>query len=131
MSISVIAHRLNAINIINDYQYQSIQVQISKAGYRKHEPLDNGEIPHEKMFLFTEITNALSDKYNFNDIVYIKSVYNGLHLPKSTPYSLVPNFGLKTLHWYLVSHYWTSGVNVDMKDIDKTLLLTIKKNLDL
>jgi Zn-dependent peptidase ImmA (M78 family) len=98
VSISAIAHRLNVINIINDYQYQSIQVQISKAGYRKHEPLDNGEIPHEKMFLFTEITNALSDKYNFNDIVYIKSVYNGLHLPKNRPYSLVPNFGLKTLH---------------------------------
>ena len=87
VSISGIARRLLKLSIIDENQYKWISIQLSKAGYRKEEPLDN-EIQHEKMFLFTEITNALKIKMDLNNDISIESVFHGLGFQSYTAKSI-------------------------------------------
>jgi hypothetical protein len=67
------AHRLNSLKLLSDWQYKSICIELGKRGYRSGEP---GGIPRETSVVWRKVLTQLwSEKTTKNDIAA------ELHLP--------------------------------------------------
>lgn len=59
VSVGALAYRLRTINVLNDWAYRTIAMEIGKRGYRSHEP--NG-IPRETSQLLKKMFDSLATK---------------------------------------------------------------------
>ncbi|MEL6717987.1 MAG: hypothetical protein AAFP82_04670, partial [Bacteroidota bacterium] len=57
-------YRLNHLEIITPQRYRSLNVELSRLGYRKHEPILG--IPHEEPRLLKELVRSHLDNLNYS-----------------------------------------------------------------
>jgi Zn-dependent peptidase ImmA (M78 family)/transcriptional regulator with XRE-family HTH domain len=73
VSAMALAHRLNSLNLLSDWQYKSICIELGKRGYRSGEPVG---IQRETSIIWRKVLTQLwSEKITKNDIAA------HLHLP--------------------------------------------------
>ncbi|MEM8524972.1 MAG: XRE family transcriptional regulator [Bacteroidota bacterium] len=63
-SMASILYRLNHLEIITPQRYRSLNVELSRIGYRKHEPILG--IPHEEPRLLNELVKSHLDNLNYS-----------------------------------------------------------------
>lgn len=61
VSVAALCHRLHELNVLSDWYYKSLMVEISKRGYRTHEP--NGT-PRETSLVLPKLLSNLYDQDN-------------------------------------------------------------------
>jgi Zn-dependent peptidase ImmA (M78 family)/DNA-binding XRE family transcriptional regulator len=84
VSVAALAYRLHSVEMITDWQYRSLYIEISKRGYRKKEP---DESPRETSQILTKAFAALRDEG-----VSKTDMANALHITREEIEQIV--FGL-------------------------------------
>ena len=70
VSVAALVHRLRSLDLISEWHYRTLCIQMSQLGYRKNEPEG---IPRESSQVLSKLFGALRDEEVFNGIRWLTS----------------------------------------------------------